>query len=120
MSKTAPKANLTSAVWNWGPYYVKQVKAIMDGNWKSETYWGEYSDGVVEMAPLTSIAPEKSKEAVEKAKGDIKSGKNKVFIGPLKDQKGNVKVESGKVMSDKDIWNINWFVEGVEGTIPSN
>jgi basic membrane protein A and related proteins len=120
MSKTAPKANLTSAVWNWGPYYVKQIKAVMDGSWKSETYWGEYSDGVVEMAPLTSLAPEKAKEAVDKAKADIKAGKNKVFVGPLKDQKGNVKVESGKTMSDQDIWNINWFVQGVEGTIPTN
>ena len=120
MSKTAPKANLTSAVWNWGPYYVKQIKAVINGSWKAETYWGEYADGVVEMAPLTSLAPEKAKEAVDKAKEDIKLGKNKVFVGPLKDQKGNVKVESGKIMSDKDIWNINWFVQGVEGTIPAN
>jgi basic membrane protein A and related proteins len=119
MSKTAPKANMTSAVWNWGPYYVRQVKAIMDGTWKSETYWGGYADGIVDIAPLTSVAPEKAKDIIEKAKEDIKSGKNKIFAGPLKDQKGNVKVESGKVMTDDEVWNINWFVEGVEGNIPT-
>ena len=120
MSKTAPKANMTSAVWNWGPYYVKQVKAIMGGNFKSEKYWGGYEDGVVDIAPLTANAPEKAKDLVEKAKEDIKSGKNKIFVGPIKDQKGNIKLESGKVMSDDDIWNINWFVEGVDGNIPKN
>lgn len=120
MSKTAPKANLTSAVWNWGPYYVKQIKAIMDGTWKSEKYWGEYSDGIVDMASLTPLVPENAKEAVEKAKKEIKSGKNKIFAGPLKDQNGNIKVESGKTMTEDEIWNINWLVEGVEGTIPAN
>jgi basic membrane protein A len=119
MSKTAPKANMTSAVWNWGPYYVKQVKAVMDGTWKSEKYWGGVSDGIVDIAPLTALAPAEAKEKVEKAKEDIKAGKNKIFVGPLKDQKGTVKVENGKTMSDDDIWNMNWFVEGVDGTIPA-
>lgn len=119
MSKTAPKANMTSAIWNWGPYYVKQVKAIMDGTWKSEKYWGGYADGIVDLAPLTANAPEKAKDAVEKAKADIKSGKNKIFMGPIKDQSGNLKVKEGETLSDQDVWDINWFVQGVEGTIPN-
>jgi basic membrane protein A len=120
MSKTAPKANMTSAVWNWGPYYVNQIKAIQAGTWKAEKYWGSYADGVVDLAPLTTAAPEKAKELVEKTKEEIKSGKNKIFMGPIKDQNGTLKVEDGKTMSDDEVWNINWFVEGVEGTIPTN
>lgn len=118
MSKTAPKANMTSAVWNWGPYYVKTVKAIMDGTWKSGKYWGGIEDGVVDIAPLTSVAPENAKEIVEKAKEDIKSGKLNIFAGPIKDQSGKVRVEAGKVMSDDEVWNMDYFIEGVEGTIP--
>jgi basic membrane protein A and related proteins len=120
MSKTAPKANMTSAIWNWGPYYVKQVKAVMDGTWKAEAYWGGYEDGIVNLAPLTEVAPEEAKALIEKAKEEIRSGKNKIFVGPLKDQKGTVKVEEGKTMTDAEVWDINWFVQGVEGTIPSN
>ncbi|GIM27364.1 BMP family ABC transporter substrate-binding protein [Clostridium polyendosporum] len=119
MSKTAPKANMTSAVWNWGPYYVKQVKAIMDGTWKAEKYWGGYADNIVDLAPLTANAPDNAKAIVDKTKEDIKTGKNKIFVGPIKDQSGNLKVKDGEVMSDDAIWNINWFVEGVEGTIPN-
>lgn len=119
MSKVAPKANMTSAVWNWGPYYVKQVKAMMDGSWKAEKYWGGVADDIVDLAPLTANAPANAKEKVEKAKEDIKSGKNKIFTGPIKDQSGNVKIEEGKTLSDDEIWSMDWFVEGVEGTIPN-
>lgn len=115
MSKAAPKAYMTAPLWNWGTYYVDQVKAVMDGNWKAESYWGGMEDGIVYLDPLTEIAPEGAKEAVDKAKADILSGKNKVFAGPLKDQDGNVKVPEGTVMSDAELLGMDWFVEGVIG-----
>ena len=31
-----PKTQLTSIVDNWGPYYIKRIKAVLDGTWKSE------------------------------------------------------------------------------------
>lgn len=119
MSNTAPKANMTSAVWNWGPYYVSQIKAIQAGTWKSEKYWGGYADNIVSLAPLTSLAPEGAKAAVEKAEAKIKEGNNVIFQGPIKDQSGAVKVKEGQTLTDDEVWNINWFVQGVDGTIPS-
>lgn len=119
MSKTAPKANLSSAVWNWGPYYVNQVQAIKDGTWKSETYWGGVTDEIVDIT-MSELVPADVKTKIEAAKEDIKSGKNKVFQGPIKNQKGEEVLKAGEVMSDEDIWNINWFVEGVDGVIPAN
>jgi basic membrane protein A len=41
-----------------------------------------------------------------------------IFSGPLKDQQGQVKVPQGQSMTGDQILNMNWFVEGVEGTIP--
>lgn len=117
MSKVAPKANMTSPIWNWGPYYVKQIKAIQDETWKSESYWGGMEDGVVKLADLTDNAPEGAKKEVEAAKKDITSGKNKIFQGSIKDQKGDVKVKEGSVMTDKEMLNFDWFVEGVKGEI---
>ena len=117
MSKVAAKANMTSAIWNWGPYYVDQINAVINGNWKSDKYWG---NEIVDLAPLTANAPDGAKAKVDVAREDIKSGKLKVFTGPLKDQAGIVKVEAGKTMSDDDVWNMDWFIQGVEGTIPKN
>jgi len=117
MAAMAPKAYMTAPVWNWGPYYVKTVKAVMDGTWKAEAYWGGMKDGIVDLAPLTANAPAGAKEAVEKAKADILAGKLNVFAGPIKDQTGKEMVPAGSVLSDKDQLEMKWFVEGVEGKI---
>lgn len=117
MRDKAPKAYMTAPIWNWGPYYVKQIKAIQAGTWKSESYFGEMADGIFELSELTANAPEGAKAAVEKAKAEILSGKNKVFVGPIKDQSGAVKIPEGKVMTDQEILNIDWFVQGVEGQL---
>jgi basic membrane protein A len=117
MKDAAPKAYMTAPIWNWGTYYVSQVKAIKEGTWKAENYWGGMKEGVVELAPLTANAPEGAKEKVEAAKADILSGKNKILVGPLKDQTGAVKVAEGKAMTDDEWLSMDWFVEGVEGKI---
>lgn len=117
MSKSASKANLTSAVWNWGPYYVSQIKAIQAGTWKSDSYWGGINDKIIDLAPLTENVAPGTKEAIEKAKADIASGAKVVFKGTIKDQTGAVKVAEGTTMTDKELLSMDWLVEGVEGSM---
>lgn len=119
MSKVAPKANLSSAVWNWGAYYVSAVKQIQEGTWKSSKYWGGIEDDVVDLA-ISDLVSDENKVKVEAIKQDIKDGKNKIFEGPIKDQSGKERLKAGEVMSDEDCWNIDWLVEGVEGELPKN
>jgi basic membrane protein A len=118
MSKMAPKAVLTSAVWNWGPYYVKVIDAVKKGTWKNEQYWGAMSDGVTDIAPLGPMVKEDTKKQIEAAKAKIVKGELDIFAGPLKDQTGAVKVPAGQKLSDPDQLSWSWFVEGVDGTIP--
>lgn len=117
MSKAAPKAVLTSAIWNWGPYYEKVVKEVQAGTWKSGAYWGSMKDNVVDIAPYGPMVPETTRTLVNQAKQDIISGKLDPFAGPIKDQDGKVRVEQGQVLSDADLLKIDWFVEGVDGYI---
>ena len=35
MSSFGPKAQLASLIDEWGPYYIKEVKAVLDGTWKN-------------------------------------------------------------------------------------
>ena len=37
---------------------------------------------------------------------------------PIKGQDGKVVVPQGKKLNDGEMLSMNWFVEGVEGTIP--
>ena len=115
MSKVAPKANMTSAIWNWGPYFVSQVKAVKDGTWKNTPYFGSMAEDAVRLAPLTANAPEGAQKIVDEEKAKILNGSWDVFYGPIKDQTGAVKVAEGAKLSDKEITTIDWFVEGVIG-----
>ncbi|MEA1960270.1 MAG: BMP family ABC transporter substrate-binding protein [Bacillota bacterium] len=117
MSKFAPNANLTSPVWNWGPYYVRAVQGVIDGTWKSESYWGGLDDGIVALAPLSDKVSDEIKQQVEEKQKLMHDKDWDVFTGPITAQDGTVKISEGESMSDADMLSIDWFVEGVEGTI---
>lgn len=117
MKDMAPEAYMTAPIWNWGPYYVDQVKAVMDGTFESHAYWGGLNEGIVALAPLTDNAPEEAADLVVNAEAAIKDGSLNVFAGPIKGQSGEVKVEEGATLTDEELLNINWFVEGVIGQI---
>lgn len=118
MRKFAPKSFLTAPIWNWGPLYVEMTKAVMDGTWKSEDLWPGLEKGIVKLAPISDKVPDSVKLKVIYYEDQIKKGAYKVFQGPIKDQKGNIKVKKGETLTDKELLEMFWFVEGVLGTIP--
>jgi basic membrane protein A len=117
MSAMAPKAYMTAPVWNWGPYYVSQVKRVIDGTWKPESYWEGMTADIVRLAPITKNAPDGAEKKVNDVKKKILDGTFRVFTGPLKDQSGKIRVAEGKVMSDQEQLTCDWFVQGVVGRI---
>lgn len=117
MSAFAPKAHLTAPVWNWGPYYQAVVKSVQDGSWKSEAAWPGMETGIVDLAPFGAMVPKDIQEKVMAKKADIASGKTKIFVGPIKDQKGAVKIPEGTTADDGTLLGMTWFVEGVIGTV---
>jgi len=117
MAEMAPESYMTAPVWNWGPYYVEQTQNVIDGNFESHEYWGGMEDNIVQLAPLTDLAPEEADEYVEEAKSKILDGTLEVFEGPLYNQEGELAVEEGQVMTDEEMLNMMWFVQGVEGNI---
>jgi basic membrane protein A len=111
---------LTGPVWNWGVYYVKTVQDAINGTWKTHQYWGGMADGVVQLADFSPKVPQDVRDEVNAAKEKILSGEWDVFCGPIVDQDGNTVVAEGECMSDGDMLGMNFFVDGVVGTIPSN
>lgn len=118
MTRYAPDAYLTNPVWNWGPYYTSIVKEVQAGTWKNDPYMGSMKDGMVDIAPLGPKVPDDVKKLVEDAKAKILDGSLEVFTGPIVDASGAVKLKDGEKMPLDTILQMNWFVKGVEGTIP--
>ena len=88
----------------------------MDGTWKSTDTWGGFASGMLQMAPFDNMPPDVAALGTSTV-ADITSGKNKVFVGPIKDQSGAVKVPAGTVMDDAALNAMQWLVEGVEGKL---
>jgi basic membrane protein A len=118
MKKFAPKSQLTANTNNWGVYYIDTVKKVLAGTWKPEVVkWG-LKEGVVVMAPLNSVVPPAAAKVFEEKKKAIIDGKLTPFQGPVKDQSGAVKVPAGSTMPLEELMSLNWYVEGVDGSIP--
>ena len=107
---------MTAPVWNHGIFYVQQVQAVIDGTWKPESYYGNMAEGYVNLLELTGVAPEGSKEKIEEVKAQMVSGEFNPFTGPIKDQAGNIVVAEGEKLDREKIWQMDYLVQGVEGT----
>ena len=126
MKAFAPKAQLFSSVNNWGPYYVSQIQALMDGSWTTGdgpdhwagNTWAGMADDFLVLTPFENMPADVAK-AAQKAADDIKSGTNKIFTGPIRDNTGAEKVPAGKTLNDGELFTtLDYYVEGVVGKIP--
>jgi basic membrane protein A len=110
---------LTSPIWNWGPYYVRRTKGVLDGTWKTDQHWGGMKDGIVDLAPLSPQVPDDVKALVEEYKQKILSGEWDVFTGSIKGQGDVLSIPEGVTMTDAEMLSMDWFVDGVVGEAPA-
>ncbi len=115
--KFAPKAQLTATIDNWGPYYIKKVQQVIDGNWQVEDYFGHMNEDAVQMAPFTNMPPHVQAKALD-VKNDISAGKFFAFTGPLKDNTGKLQLKDGEVASDEHLNTMMYYVEGIDAVVP--
>jgi len=114
--KFAPKQWLTGAVYNWGIYYLKRVKAAMDGTWKTGNYYGSMKDGFTKLAPYGPGVSAATKALIAKQKALIVSGKWNEFSGPIYDQSGKLRIKPGQRPTFNDLYSMNYLVKGVIGS----
>jgi simple sugar transport system substrate-binding protein len=126
MKAFAPKAQLFSSVNNWGPYYISKIQQMMDGKWSTGdgpdhwagNTWVGIADDYLVLSPFENMPADVAKAAAQAA-ADIKSGKNKIFTGPIKDNSGKVRVPAGKTLNDGELFQtLDYYVDGISGKIP--
>ena len=114
MQSFGPKAQVTSNMDDWGPYYIERIKAVMDGSWKTQSVWLGMKEGAVAMAPYGPAVTPEAAAAADKVKAAIIAGTLDPFAGPIKNQKGELKVAAGQTIADADLQKMDWYVEGVQ------
>ena len=115
----APKAFLTAPVWDWTVIYREVVSKVRDGSWESVDYWNGLESGVVKLAPMSDLVPAEVQAEVEAASAKIASGELVVFAGPWNKQDGTAAYGPGQVPTDAELLAMDYFVEGVVGTVPN-
>ena len=115
----APKYGLTSMMINWGPIYATSVQKIIDGTWKPGEIWFGLPDGVVGPGPYGPAVPDSVKASIADIQAKLISGEIQIWKGPIMDQGGTVQIPAGEVWTDAQILNMDYFVKGIDGTIPT-
>jgi basic membrane protein A len=117
MAEFVGDAVLVSPVWNWGPYYTRVTEDVLEGEWESHSFWGGLDTDIVKLSDYSPKVPEEVKELVAEERQRITSGDWDVFYGPVKKQNGDVVVPEGEQMTDKEMLNMNFLVQGTVGKV---
>ena len=119
MSQYGPHAQLTANTENWADYYIEEVRMVKAGTWTGGRHiaYG-LKEHMVVLTPLNKSVPPETVKVFEEKKRAIIDGTLAPFAGPLKDNTGAVKLAAGATLSHEQLMTINWYVEGIEGSIP--
>ena len=121
MTAYGPKAHLGSAIINWAPYYIKAVRDALEGKWtdRQQTWWG-VKEGAID---IVSIADRRAGRHQGQGREDQgrpegrqlrRSGRARSSTTPARKC-----WQKDAVADDKFLGGINFYVKGVEGSIPS-
>ncbi|MER2534444.1 MAG: BMP family ABC transporter substrate-binding protein [Rhizobiaceae bacterium] len=117
MIAAGPKTQLTAIVDTWGNYYVKRIKEVVDGTWKTGMIWDGLNEGILTMAPYTNM-PDDVKAMAMATEAKIKSGELKPFAGPISKQDGTEWLKAGENAGDDVLAGLNFYVKGVDDKLP--
>jgi basic membrane protein A and related proteins len=119
MRKVAPDAQIVAITHQWGDYYTARAKAVLNGTWKSGSVWGGVKAGMIRVGDFGSKVPKAVQDEVLARQTDIAQGKLHPFHAKdaVRDNQGREVIAPGKTLSDADILNMNWLVEGVQGKV---
>ena len=107
-------ATQCSSVWVWDRFLIPQMEKLKDGSWESQPYGAFLSiaEGGTDIECCGDAVSEEAEAKIMEEREAILNGKH-VFAGPLKDREGETRVAEGEVLGDADLWNMDWYVDGV-------
>ncbi len=119
MSKFGPKAQLAAVTHHWGAYYTRRTQAMLDGTWASGSVWMGMSDGAIKLEGINASVPKEVVDMVTAKGEEIRGGKFHPFSGPIRTNEGKDVLAKDAVMTDEQLGQMSFYVEGVVGKVPA-
>jgi simple sugar transport system substrate-binding protein len=121
--KGAAEVCLGVPYFNWGPGYVRLMKAAMSGKWRSKWFsmepdWkdiGNHDMGAVGFVAGPALSADAQKHLATFTK-DLETKKVRLFKGPLNYQDGSPFLKAGQTASDKQLWQMDQLLNGMTGS----
>jgi len=113
LSSLAPSQWVTGTTWNWQTVFIEVTERVLEDRWESRRYGGGFREGYATIAPFGPAVDFESQTQTRQAIKDIASGGLEVFGGPVRDNKGVLRVMAGESLPVAEIVTMDWLVEGV-------
>ncbi len=119
MARFGPKAQLAAVSHHWGAYYTHRAQAALEGTWATHSVWMGMKDGAIRVEAIHESVPKDTAEAVAAKALAITAGEFHPFTGPIRSNDGRDIAAKGVVLTDEQLGQMNYYVEGVVGRVPT-
>src|SRR5262249_22220079 len=115
MVQFGPNAQLTAIVDDWKPYYIKRVRALLQGTWTTGDVWDGIAQGTVALSPWSKKIPADVVALAEAARANIERGGCIRLPGPKKKRAGAVGLRGGGRARTKTLRTITFSAGALAG-----
>ncbi len=123
--KGIPDKYLATPIWQWGIFYEKILKNILNETYKTVidmfssnskliSFWWGMDSEVLDIFYSTELVPTETQKLVNLMKKMIINNTYSPFTGPIYDQDGILRVEADAAASHEEILSMNWFADNVK------
>ncbi len=112
----APKYWIVGSGFTLGDKLTWLTSTVLDKTWEPIFLRCSLTEGCMALSDFGSEVPQEVKDKVAQTITDLDAGTIVTFAGPIKDQDGKIVVADGAVLTDEEMSNVNWFVEGMVGS----
>lgn len=115
--------NLAMPVWNWGIFYERIVRSIIEGDYKKSedvalNYWWGMKVGAIDIF-CSHHMPSETRKLADFLKKSIKAEVLNPFCGKIIAQDGTVYCENDACLMPEELMEMEWLVSNVVGSIPT-
>ena len=135
----APELLVSAPLEDWSVIYEKVIADALAGTWKREELVMGMKDGAAKFGGVGErfnpifVPPLRAKrvktadmgevpalDLIERRAESMKRGEFFPLIGPIKDQRGSLRIKDGQRADQDFIDSIDWLVDNIKGNLPKN
>lgn len=110
---------LCNAKISFSKYQQSTFPLILDEGFTPSFDWVGFDYEAIKLENISKAVTEDTQAIVSQRIKDMSDNTWDVFMGPLINQAGKTMLIQGQELSDEELRNMLWFVDGIIGTIPA-